>query len=124
MKLFQIVGVGQLWLSHHGHALFSLPDPTKTTITCPSNLLYDDAIDSEPGGVEGGGVPGGRRDVDSDDEDDDAKDAPRVHRHRRQTSADPSGAPPRTTDASSSGAMGPSMFQTVLNRLDQLQMQN
>ena len=60
MKLSQTVGVGRLWLSHHGRALFFLPNLAKTTITCPSNLLYDDAVDSEPGGVEGGGVPGAR----------------------------------------------------------------
>ena len=72
-----------MWLSHHGRALFSLPNLAKTTITRPSNLLYDNAVDSELGSVEVGGVPGGRRDVDSDDEDDDAEDAPQVHRHRR-----------------------------------------
>ena len=58
------------------------------------------------------------------EDDDDDEDAPRVHSHRKQASAGPSGVPPSTADASSSGAMGPSMFQTVLDRLDQLQMQN
>ena len=72
-----------MWLSHHGCALFSLPNRAKTTITHPSNLLYGDVVDSESGGVEGGGVPGGGHDVDSDDEDDEAEDAPRVHSDRR-----------------------------------------
>jgi len=113
MKLFQIVGVGRLWLSHHGRTFFSLPNPAKTTITRPSKLLYDYVVNSESRGVEGG-----RWDVDSDDENDDAKDAPQVHRHRRQASAGTNGAPPRTTDASSSEVVGAFMFQTVLDRLD------
>jgi len=53
---------------------------------------------------------GGEHDVDSDDEDDDAEDARWVHSDRRQAPTDPSGAPPRTADASSFGAMGPSLF--------------
>ena len=119
MKLFQTVGVDRLWLIHHDRALLSLPNPAKTTITRPSNLLYNDAIDSEPGDVEGGGVSGGRCDVDSDDKDDDADDAPQVHHQRRQAFAGSRSAPPSTAAASSSGAMGPSMFQIVLDRLDQ-----
>jgi len=124
MHLFKLVGGVQVWVSHHGRALFHLPNPAKTTITRASNLLYDDAVDSEPGGVEGGDVPGARQRVSSDEDDDDDEDAPRVHRHRRQAPAGPSGVPPSAASASSSGAMGPSMFQTVLDRLDQLQMQN
>jgi len=116
MELFQTVGVGQLWLSHHGHALFSLPKPTKTTIMRPSNLLYDDAVGGEPGGVQGVG-----HDDDSDD-DDDAEDAPRLHSAKRQALTGPSGVSPRTTDASSSGAIDPSLFQMALDRLDQLQV--
>ena len=73
MQLFKTIGVGQLGLSHHGHALFALPNPAKTTITYPSNLLCDNDVDGEP---EGGG------DDDSDD-DDDAADAPQVHGVRR-----------------------------------------
>jgi len=42
----------------------------------------------------------------------------------RQAPAVPSGAPPSTADASSSGAMGPSLFQAVLDRLNHLQVQN
>jgi len=117
MKLFQTIGVGQLWLSHHGRALFPLPNPAKTTITHLFNLLYDDAVDSEVGGVKGGG-----HDDDRYNDDDDAEDVPRVHSARRHAPAGPSGVPPRTTDASSSRAMDPSMFQTVLDRLNQLQV--
>jgi len=115
MKLFELVGEDQVWLSHHGRALFHLPNPAKTTTTRASNLLYDDVVDSQPIGVEGA-----RQGVNNDKDDDDDEDAPRVHRHRRQAPAGPSGVPPSTTDAFSSGAMGPSMFQTVLDRLDQL----
>ena len=49
MHLFKTVGVGQLWLNHHVHALFALSNPAKTTITRPSNLLYDDDVNGEPG---------------------------------------------------------------------------
>ena len=80
--------------------------PSKTTITRPSKLLQDDAIDSEPGGVQGRGAQVGVR----DDDDDDAGDAPRVHRHSRHVLAGPSGALPRTAGTSSSGAVGPFMF--------------
>jgi len=82
------------------------------------------AVDSEPGRAEGGRVQGGGRDDDDTDGDDNVEDASRVHHVRRQAPASPSGSPPRTVDTSSSGAVGPSMFQTVLDRLDQLQMQN
>jgi len=124
MKLFKLVGGDQVWLSHHGRALFHLPNPAKTTTTRSSNLLYDDAVDSQPTGVKGRGVEGARYGVDTDADDDDNEDAPRVHRRRKQAPAGPSGVAPSTTVASSSGVMGPSMFQMVLDRLDQLQMQN
>jgi len=123
MRLFTLVGGDQVWLSHHGRALFHLPNPAKTTTTRASNLKYDDAVDSEVEGVEGGGVSGARQTVYPDDPDD-AADDPRVYSRRRSAPAGPSSVPPSTADASSSGAMGPSMFQTVLDRLDQLQMQN
>jgi len=55
MKLFKIVGGDQLWLSHHGNALFHLLNPAKTTITRASNLIYDDAVDGQSTGVEGTG---------------------------------------------------------------------
>jgi len=122
MKLFKLASGDQVWLSYHGRALFHLPNPAKTTTTRTSNLLYDDAVDSQPTGVKVRGVEGARQGVDADEDDDDDEDAPRVHRHRRQAPAGPSGVPPSTADAFSSGAMGPSMFQTVLDCLDQLQM--
>ena len=96
MKLFTLVGGNQVWVSHHGCAFFHLPNPAKTTTTCASNLLYDAAVDSKPGGVEGGGVPGARYGVGPAVDDDDNEDAPRVHSHRRQASAGPSGIPPST----------------------------
>ena len=34
-------------MSHHGHAIFSLPNATKTTITDESNWNYDDDIDAK-----------------------------------------------------------------------------
>jgi len=71
-----------VWVSHHGRALFHLPNPAKTTTTRASNLLYDDAVDSKPGGVEGAGVPGARHEVGPDEDDDDDEDAPWVHSHR------------------------------------------
>ena len=71
-----------MWVSHHGRALFHLPNPAKTTTTRASNLLYDDAVDSKPGGVEGAGVPGARHEVGPDEDDDDDEDAPWVHSHR------------------------------------------
>ena len=43
-----------------------------------------------------------------------------VHSVRRQASAGPSGAAPSITDASSSEAIGSSLFQTILDRLNQL----
>jgi len=122
MKLFKLVGGVQVWVSHNGRALFHLPNPAKTTTTSASNLIYDDALDSELGGVEGGGVLGARHGVGSDEDDDDDEDAPGVNSHRRQAAADPNSVPPSTAAASSSGVVGPSMFQTVLDRLDQLQM--
>jgi len=76
MKPFTIVGVGQLWLSHHGHALFALPNPVKPTMTCLSNLPYEDAIVGEPGDVQGGRHDDDSDDDDNDHDDDDAEDTP------------------------------------------------
>ena len=70
MKLFTTISVGQLWVSHHGHILFTLPNQVKTTITHPSNLICDDDVDGEPGGDDGGG------DDDDDSDDDDVEEAP------------------------------------------------
>jgi len=115
---FTTVGVGQLWVNHYGHALFALPNQAKTTITHPSNLLYDDDVDSEPVDDDSGEDDGGS------DDDDDVEEAPRVHGDRRHAPSGPSSVPRSAADGTSSGAMGPSMFQTVLDRLEQLQVQN
>ena len=55
---------GQLWLNHHGHALFALPNQDKTTVTRPSNLVYNDDKDSKSRGELDGGDDDG-----SDDDD-------------------------------------------------------
>ena len=44
MEMFKMVG-GHLFINHHGWALFSLLNPTKTTYGDPSNWVYDDDID-------------------------------------------------------------------------------
>jgi len=100
VTLFKTIDVGQLWVNHHGRTLLTLPNLAKTTITCPSNLLYHDDVDGEPGG-----------DDSSRDDDDDVKEAPRVHSDRRQAPSSRSSAPPSTADATSSGAK---RFSTVL----------
>ena len=100
-ETFQTIGVGQLWVGHHGCALFALPNPAKTTISQPSNLLYDDDVDGEPGGGDRGG---------DDDDGDDVKAALGVHGDRRRAPLGLSGAPPSTADATSSWGMGLSMF--------------
>ena len=96
-----MLGGGQSWLNHHGHALFPLPNQAKTTITRPSNLVYNDDEHGESGGESDG---------DGDDgSDDDVEEVPRGQRGGRRAPEDPSigtfGA-----IAPSSGAMGPSMF--------------
>jgi len=105
MKLFTTVGVGHLWVSHHGRALFALPNPTKTIITRPSKLLYDDNVDGESGGADGGGH-----------DDDDAHEAPRVHVDSRRAPAGPRGAQPSTAAISSGLWVHPCFrqFSTVL----------
>ncbi|KAJ8424578.1 hypothetical protein Cgig2_002590 [Carnegiea gigantea] len=116
MKLFKVLGGGQLWLNHHGRALFPLPNRPKTTITNPSNLVYDDDVDGESGGESDGGG--------DDGSDDDVKNTPQGPGARLRAPVRPDAAPSGTATAPTSGAMGPSMFQTVLDRLDQLHVQN
>ena len=57
-----LVNYGSAPWSTNGDSLFALPNPAKTIITRPTNLLYDDVVDGEPGGGKGG---------DDDDGDDD-----------------------------------------------------
>jgi len=116
MKLFKALGGSQLWLNHHGRALFPLPKRTKTTITNPSNLVYNDDVDGESGGESDG--------VGDNGSDDDVEDIPRGHGAQRRAPVRPDGGPSGTAVAPTPGAMGPSMFQTVLDRLDQLYIQN
>ena len=47
IDLFKSINGGQLWLSHHSHALFVLPNHEMATVTYPSNLIYDDVVDDE-----------------------------------------------------------------------------
>jgi len=104
-----------LWLNHHGYALFPLSNRTKTTITRLSNLLYNDDKD---------GASRGESDDDGDDgSDDDVEEVPRGQRDDRRAPEGPR-ASTSSTAATSSGTMGhPSMFQMVLDRLDQLYVQ-
>ena len=83
-----------------------------TTITSPSNLFNDNAVDDDH-----------ERDAtlapimgpdEGDEEDDDAEPAPWGQSGRRWARTSPSG----TTGATSSKGMSSFMFQTVLNRLD------
>lgn len=46
MVRFTMVG-SQVWLSHHGRALFPLPNPEHTTITGHANWSYGDDIHAE-----------------------------------------------------------------------------
>ena len=50
VEIFTIVG-NQIWVNHHGHAVFPLPNTPYTTITNEANLSYDNDIDGE-GGAE------------------------------------------------------------------------
>ena len=110
MKLFKALGGSQLWLNHHGRALFPLPNRTKTTITNPSNLVYDDDVDVESGGEsDGGGDNGSDDDVETTSRGPGAQPCAPV-----RLDAGPSGI----VAAPTSGAMGLSMFQTVLDLLD------
>ncbi|KAJ8441908.1 hypothetical protein Cgig2_014377 [Carnegiea gigantea] len=113
MKLFKEHRGGQLWLNHHGHALFPLPNQAKTTITHPSNLVYNDDEDGESGGKSDGGG--------DDGSDDDVEEVPQGQRGGRRASEGPSTGTSGTA-ASSSGTMGPSMFQMVLDHIHQLQV--
>ena len=62
-----------MWVNYYGRTLFALLNPAKTTITCPSNLIYHDDVDGEFGAEsdEGGGS-------DDDEESSDVDDARRT----------------------------------------------
>ncbi|KAJ8450540.1 hypothetical protein Cgig2_020177 [Carnegiea gigantea] len=98
MKLFKALGGSQLWLNHHDRALFPLPNRAKTTITNPSNLVYDDDVDGESGGESDGGGDNGS--------DDNVKDIPQGHGARRRAPVSPDVGPSGTAAAPTSGAMG------------------
>lgn len=59
---------GRVFICHHGHSLFALPNLARTTCADPSNWVYDDDIDVESdekqaqpqGGDVSGGVSGVR----------------------------------------------------------------
>jgi len=78
-------------------------------------------VDTEFGG-ESTDVGGGDDGEDSDG--DDVETAPRGRGRRRRPSTGPSMGLFSNTGATSSGAMCPSMFQTVLDHLNQLHVQN
>jgi len=69
MHLFEALDKGQLCLSHYGYILFGLLNRELTTITRPSNLIYDNDVDGE---FESGSNAG----HDDDEGDDDPPEAP------------------------------------------------
>jgi len=91
---------------------FALPNQAKTTITRPSSLVYNDDGDGDStGGSDGGGDDGS--------DDDDVEEAPHDQSGGRRAPEGPSATTSGIT-ATSSRAMGPSMFHMALDRLDQL----
>jgi len=103
-KTFKVLNGGWLWLNHHCHVLFALPNEAKTTITLSSNLIYHDNMD---------GVSGVMLDGSSDDDgsgDDDVNEVPRGQSGRRRAPTGPSTGSSCTADATSSRALDPSMF--------------
>ena len=106
MNLFKAIDGGQRWLSHHGHPFFVLSN-RETTTTYPSNLTYDDDVVGEFEGDDGDDVKG-----------DDEEEASRCMRDRRRATSDPSAALCNAFDAVIFGAVGLSMFQTILDRLN------
>ena len=46
MEIFTMLG-NQIWVNHHSHALFPLPDTPHITITNEANWSYDNDIDGE-----------------------------------------------------------------------------
>jgi len=46
MEIFTMVG-NQIWVNHHGPALFPLPDIPHTTVTNEANCSYNNDIDDE-----------------------------------------------------------------------------
>ena len=100
MKLFTAFGGGQLWLNHHDRALFPLPNQPRTTITNLANLIYDD------------------------EEAEEDEDLPGARGGPRRASGSPDAGPSHPSSVPPVGPMSPSPFQTVLDRLDQLHVQN
>jgi len=84
IKLFKVLSGGQLWLNHHGHALFALHNHAKTTIICPSNLVYHDEVDGESRGESNGSGDDDRSD------NDDVEKVPRGQSGRRRAPPGPS----------------------------------
>ena len=54
IELFEVIG-GQVWLTHHGAHLFSLPNLEKITIIEKANWRYDNVIDAQGDDVGDGG---------------------------------------------------------------------
>ena len=111
MKLFTTLGGGQLWLNHHGRALFPLPNQPRTTIHNPENLIYDDEEAAAVGDHSNDGSDHGSAD--------EAEDLPRAFGAPRRTPG-----PSHPSSAPHAGPMSPLPLQTVLDRLDQLHVQN
>ncbi|KAJ8428088.1 hypothetical protein Cgig2_024800 [Carnegiea gigantea] len=51
VEIFIMVG-NQIWVNHHGYALFPLPNTPHTTITNEANWSYNNDIDGEGGGED------------------------------------------------------------------------
>ncbi|KAJ8429181.1 hypothetical protein Cgig2_011785 [Carnegiea gigantea] len=116
MKLFTTHGGGPLWLNHHGRALFPFPNQPRTTVTNPENLIYDDEAAGEAGAHSDDGSDHGSTD--------EAEALPRARGGPRRAPNPPAAGPSHPSHPSPAGAMSPSVLQTVLDRLDQLHVQN
>ncbi|KAJ8430813.1 hypothetical protein Cgig2_006562 [Carnegiea gigantea] len=116
MKLFTTHGGGPLWLNHHGRALFPFPNQPRTTVTNHENLIYDDEAAGEAGSYSDDGSDHGSTD--------DAEALPRARGGPRRPPSRPAAGPSHPSHPSPAGAMSPSVLQTVLDRLDQLHVQN
>ncbi|KAJ8450360.1 hypothetical protein Cgig2_004817 [Carnegiea gigantea] len=116
MKLFTALGGGQLWLNHHGRALFPLPNRPRTTLTSPANLIYDDEEADAAGAPFDDGSDHGSADED--------ENLPRARGGPRRTPGPPDAGPSHPSSVPPAGPMSPSLLQTVLDRLDQLHVQN
>ncbi|KAJ8448899.1 hypothetical protein Cgig2_030755 [Carnegiea gigantea] len=116
MKLFTTHGGGPLWLNHHGRALFPFPNQPRTTVTNHENLIYDDEAAGEAGAHSDDGSDHGSTD--------DAEALPRARGGSRRPPSPPAAGLSHPSHPSPAGAMSPSVLQTVLDRLDQLHVQN